>query len=61
MAKSKWHGGKDKLAEELEHDNDLVSNAGCAEGDALATGMLLSVQQQQTCTNWHVAGSTPVR
>jgi hypothetical protein len=26
MARSKWQGGKNKLAEELEHDNDLVSN-----------------------------------
>jgi hypothetical protein len=26
MARSKWQGGKNKLAEELEHDNNLVSN-----------------------------------
>lgn len=28
IAKSKWQGGKDELAKELEHDTDLVSSAG---------------------------------
>jgi hypothetical protein len=26
MARSQWQGGKNKLAEELEHDSDLVSS-----------------------------------